>query len=370
MVWDETSGWIAEDSSAETVIPSNAAVSLEEINHVGKGDAVIDEKVLARKLGAGTDLEIDGEEREKSKSIAGSEALAIYLEWVPGDESNPVNWPTGRKWRTTLICSAFTTLVAAVGSSYAVGQESMMQQLGSSKFLTILGLSTYPLGMVLRNELRACTDGVYRRLRSDATDPRKLLGDHWSSEDVHGVDSPVYDILRPARSLRQHRWSLRYSILARLCWIVRIDVGRWYHRGSFRALPRPFPPSTRADFMPQDAKDRGLPMSLFSMFAFIGTGVGPAFGGYVAEALDWRWIQWIQGMLAIVMAIALIFFTEETRGSIILSRKAAKLRKSTGDERYQCRSDSERTSYATMIRISVTRPLCESPRCTLGLFNC
>lgn len=101
-------------------------------------------------------------------------------------------------------------------------------------------------------------------------------------------------------------------------------------------------------------------MSMFSMFAFIGTGVGPAFGGYVAQALDWRWIQWIQGMLAIVMAVALIFFTEETRGSIILSRKAAKLRQETGDERYQVRSDLERTSYATMIRISVTRPLCQS----------
>lgn len=149
VIWDGTE-WVAEDYSGETACPSTAAVSLEEINRMGKGDAALDEKVLARKLGAEESNSeiVDGnsEKREKSKSIAGSEALAIYLEWVPGDESNPVNWPTGRKWRTTLICSTFTMLVAAAGSSYAVGQESMMEQLGSSKTVTILGLSTYPLG--------------------------------------------------------------------------------------------------------------------------------------------------------------------------------------------------------------------------------
>lgn len=156
VIWSGTE-WVAEDYSGETACPSNAAVSLEEINRTGKGDTgdtVLDEKVLARKLGVGeaknSEIITDGdsEEREISKSIAGSEALAIYLEWVPGDESNPINWPTGRKWRTTLICSTFTTLVAAVGSSYAVGQESMMEQLGSSKTLTILGLSTYPFGTI------------------------------------------------------------------------------------------------------------------------------------------------------------------------------------------------------------------------------
>lgn len=100
-------------------------------------------------------------------------------------------------------------------------------------------------------------------------------------------------------------------------------------------------------------------MSIFSLCAFGGTGLGPGVMGYVEEFLGWRWISWIQMMMAGVMFIAIVFLTRETRGSVLLSKRAAKLRKETGDERYQCRSDAERASLAILIRVSLTRPICE-----------
>lgn len=36
------------------------------------------------------------------------------------------------------------------------------------------------------------------------------------------------------------------------------------------------------------------------------------------------------------------------------------MRKETGDERYQCRSDAERASLAVLLKVSLTRPLCMS----------
>ena len=42
-------------------------------------------------------------------------------------------------------------------------------------------------------------------------------------------------------------------------------------------------------------------------------------------------------------------------GSVLLSRRAAKMRKDTGDPRYQCRADSERASLAVLIKV---RPSC------------
>jgi hypothetical protein len=62
-------------------------------------------------------------------------------------------------------------------------------------------------------------------------------------------------------------------------------------------------------------------------------------------------------MFAGVNAFAIILFTRETRGSVILSKRAKKLRKETGDERYQCRSDAERASLAVLLKVSMTRPL-------------
>lgn len=61
--------------------------------------------------------------------------------------------------------------------------------------------------------------------------------------------------------------------------------------------------------------------------------------------------------MAGVMVLAIFFFTKETRGSVILSRRAARLRKETGDHRYQCKSDAERASLAVLVKVSMTRPL-------------
>lgn len=130
-----------------------------------------------------------------------------------------------------------------------------------------------------------------------------------------------------------------------------------------------------------DSHNRGLGMAVFSICAFAGTGLGPAVSGYIEFKKGWRWIEWVQVsrflprccaeesslifplnqmMEAGVLAIAIIFFTRETRGSVILSKRAKKLRKETGDERYQCRSDAERASLAVLLKVSMTRPLCES----------
>jgi len=65
-------------------------------------------------------------------------------------------------------------------------------------------------------------------------------------------------------------------------------------------------------------------------------------------------------MLCGVLTTLIILFTRETRGSVILSRRARKLRKETGDDRYQCRSDAERASLAVLMKVSMTRPICAS----------
>ncbi|GAA5972770.1 hypothetical protein JCM11641_003013, partial [Rhodosporidiobolus odoratus] len=103
--------------------------------------------------------------------------------------------------------------------------------------------------------------------------------------------------------------------------------------------------------------ERGLPMSFFTLSAFLGTSSGPAISGYIELKKGWRWIQWVEMMLAGVLAVAVVFFTRETRGSVILSRRAHKLRKQTGDGRYQCRSDAERASLAVLMKVSMTRPI-------------
>jgi hypothetical protein len=53
----------------------------------------------------------------------------------------------------------------------------------------------------------------------------------------------------------------------------------------------------------------------------------------------------------------LLLVLRETRGSVLLSRAAEKLRKETGDQRYAVKADEERASLRILIKNSLTRPL-------------
>ncbi len=98
-------------------------------------------------------------------------------------------------------------------------------------------------------------------------------------------------------------------------------------------------------------------MSCFSLLAFLGTGAGQIAGGWIEQNRSWRYIQYVQIAMIGAECVALTFFTQETRGSYILSQRAAKLRKDTGDARYQCKADAERASVGTLVRESLSRPI-------------
>lgn len=128
------------------------------------------------------------------------------------------------------------------------------------------------------------------------------------------------------------------------------------------------------------AHDRNTPMALFSGFALFGTGGGPLVSGFIAQNLSWRWIFYLQTIMNAVMVALICFIFKETRGSVLLSKKAKALnewydaREAAGcygfnvlDSekpgtaisqriRWKVKSDEERASLKTMIGVSLYRP--------------
>lgn len=128
-------------------------------------------------------------------------------------------------------------------------------------------------------------------------------------------------------------------------------------------------------------QDRNAPMSAFSGGALFGTGLGPIVSGAIARHANWRWIYYSQAIASAGFLAIIYFFLEETRGSVLLSRKAATLNryyeeleqagyygvvfgaaetveKQAGVRRirWKVKSDEERESLAKMISISCYRP--------------
>ncbi|KAF8860918.1 MFS general substrate transporter [Acephala macrosclerotiorum] len=111
---------------------------------------------------------------------------------------------------------------------------------------------------------------------------------------------------------------------------------------------------TVADLIP--VAERGKAMAATAVGFIFAPVIGPVIGGFIGQRLGWRWTFWIIAIAAGVwLAVALIFM-RETYGPVILERKAARLRKSTGNTDLQVKGH-ERLSPMTHLRHSLIRPL-------------
>ncbi|OJI80139.1 hypothetical protein ASPTUDRAFT_936583 [Aspergillus tubingensis CBS 134.48] len=73
------------------------------------------------------------------------------------------------------------------------------------------------------------------------------------------------------------------------------------------------------------AQNRNAPMALFSWAALFGTGLGPLVCGFISQYTSWRWIFYVQIIIAGLITAAVLAFFRETRGPVILREKAHQL---------------------------------------------
>jgi MFS family permease len=75
------------------------------------------------------------------------------------------------------------------------------------------------------------------------------------------------------------------------------------------------------------ASERNTPMVIFVGMTLFGTGLGPLVSDFIAQNTSWRWVYYLQTLTCGLLIAAVALFFNETRGSILLSRKAKALNK-------------------------------------------
>jgi len=93
---------------------------------------------------------------------------------------------------------------------------------------------------------------------------------------------------------------------------------------------------------------RKLPyvVTLWSSSAYLAPAVGPLIGGYAVEAKNWHWSLLELLWLCSPLWVFLFFFLPETSSDNILLRRAARLRKLTGNPNYKSQSEIKQANMS------------------------
>ena len=84
-----------------------------------------------------------------------------------------------------------------------------------------------------------------------------------------------------------------------------------------------------------------LVLGLWSIGAVAAPILAPLLGASMVVAKDWRWIFWLLFFCCCATMLLLTFFFPETSSDTVLHRKAARIRKLTGDNRYYTEKERE-----------------------------
>jgi len=98
-------------------------------------------------------------------------------------------------------------------------------------------------------------------------------------------------------------------------------------------------------------------MAAFSAAPFIGPAIGPLAGGFLSDNLGWRWLYWMQLILSGIVWFLITFTVPETYTPTLLTRRAKKLRKSTGDDKHVTEQDLDMRPFVERLRLFLIRPL-------------
>ncbi|CAO1630544.1 unnamed protein product [Parajaminaea phylloscopi] len=104
---------------------------------------------------------------------------------------------------------------------------------------------------------------------------------------------------------------------------------------------------------------QGWGVNSFALAAESGAYLGAVIGGFIVQRIGWRWTFGVSGLGMAFIVLVLLCFLRETRSGVLLSRRAAKERKRTGDSRYYSAHEREvqNKTVRAVLTETVGRPI-------------
>jgi multidrug resistance protein len=215
----------------------------------------------------------------------------------PDDPANPQNWAASRKWGIIAALGAVTLITPLASSFFAPGVPQVLNTFNeTSKTIATFVVSVYILGFAIGPLIIAPMSELYGR------------------HHLYNICNLLFVIFNIACALSKSMGML---------------IAFRFFAGCAGSAPLTLGGGTIADLFPQ--QQRAGAMAIWSLGPLLGPVIGPVCGGFLVEHMSWRWVFWIMAIFGGAFGIILLLVGRETYAPTLLERKAAKLRKETGN---------------------------------------
>ncbi|KAK3068873.1 hypothetical protein LTR53_013236, partial [Teratosphaeriaceae sp. CCFEE 6253] len=252
------------------------------------------------------------------------EKAAFLVKWDEGEKTNPRNWSNGYKGFITFQLGMLA-LAASLGSSIiAPAEPRIAEEMGVNQETTVLCVSLYVLGFAVGPLLWGPVSEVYGR--------------KWS-------------MLPAMFCLGLFSIGTAVSNTAASVFITR------FFGGVFASAPVSNVSAALGDMF--EPKARGIAVTFYAVCVVGGPTIGPVIGSALTanRQLGWRWTEWIEAIFVFPVVILSFFAMPEVYGPTLLKRKAQRLRKQTGDERYWHPHERAKITVTNIVTKYLSRPL-------------
>ena len=269
--------------------------------------------------------EMEEEETEEREDQSGENELDPEIEFVTfvtGDPENPHNWPSWVRWSYTVLLSILVICVAYGSACISGGLGTVEKKYHVGMEAAILSCSLMVIGFSLGPLIWSPVSDLYGR------------------RVAYFVSMGLYVIFNIPCALAPNLGCL----LA-----CRFLCGVWSSSGLCLVG------GSIADMFPSET--RGKAIAFFAFAPYVGPVVGPLVNGFISVSTGrMDLIFWVNMAFAGVMWI-ISSAIPETYAPVILKRKAARLRKETGNPKIMTEQEAQGVSMSEMMRACLLRPL-------------
>ncbi|KAG9000520.1 hypothetical protein FRB90_011795 [Tulasnella sp. 427] len=269
--------------------------------------------------------------RSTSPSVIGSDAVKsesktedpYLVTWDdPDDPENPKNWSVLYRWYITAI-SGLLVLSATFASSAPSGiLRQLTSELHLNHTLSILTISLFVAGYCVGPLLWG------------------PLSEQFGRKPVLLLTFAGYAAFQVGGALARNTTSV----------LVFRFLG-----GTFAASPLTTSGGIIGDIW--DADVRGKAVAIFTVAPFAGPALGPIVAGYIDVAgISWRWLFWITAIFAGFCFFVVLLTVPETYAPVLLTRKAERKRKETGNEKFRSELERREMRLADRVEAVVLKP--------------